>query len=247
MGRVARAVLFVVSLVGISACGSNPDGVADDVEDAAVAGAGQVVSPRTEPATTNAVDVATPTTGPIETTIATIATIAAETSVVTTIAPTGSQTACPAGQQLEDSDGDLHGECVAIVVAVNTWAAQASAEASGLPQGIPCAYPQTLLAGETAVVTCNVVNMDSSEGSWTFVMSSESQATWSATYVQTKAPPPTTQPPTTPAPIVPFVSTSDPRYDTCKEAKSHGLGPYNRGEPEYGWYRDADSDGVVCE
>lgn len=41
---------------------------------------------------------------------------------------------------------------------------------------------------------------------------------------------------------------NDHRYATCKEAKAHGLGPYYRGiDPEYYWYKDADSDGVVCE
>jgi len=40
----------------------------------------------------------------------------------------------------------------------------------------------------------------------------------------------------------------DPRFGTCKEAKSHGFGPYRSGvDPEYNWYRDADSDGIVCE
>jgi hypothetical protein len=40
----------------------------------------------------------------------------------------------------------------------------------------------------------------------------------------------------------------DPRFSTCKEAKAHGYGPYVRGtDPEYYWYRDADSDGVDCE
>jgi len=40
---------------------------------------------------------------------------------------------------------------------------------------------------------------------------------------------------------------TDPRFGTCKEAKANGYGPYRRGEPEYAWYRDSDSDGVVCE
>jgi micrococcal nuclease len=40
----------------------------------------------------------------------------------------------------------------------------------------------------------------------------------------------------------------DPRYSTCKEAKSHGYGPYYRGtDPEYAWYTDRDKDGIVCE
>lgn len=43
-------------------------------------------------------------------------------------------------------------------------------------------------------------------------------------------------------------SGTDTRYGTCKEAKSHGLGPYTQGvDPEYDWYRDADNDGFVCE
>ncbi|WP_218137078.1 excalibur calcium-binding domain-containing protein [Asanoa ishikariensis] len=41
--------------------------------------------------------------------------------------------------------------------------------------------------------------------------------------------------------------TTDPRFDTCKDAIAHGYGPYRRGETEYGWYRDGDNDGVVCE
>jgi len=41
---------------------------------------------------------------------------------------------------------------------------------------------------------------------------------------------------------------TDPRFGTCKEAKANGYGPYTEGkDPEYDWYRDADSDGVVCE
>jgi hypothetical protein len=40
----------------------------------------------------------------------------------------------------------------------------------------------------------------------------------------------------------------DPRFPYCTDAKAAGYGPYTRGEdPEYDWYRDADSDGVVCE
>ena len=40
----------------------------------------------------------------------------------------------------------------------------------------------------------------------------------------------------------------DPRFSTCKAAKAAGYGPYLSGrDVEYGWYRDGDSDGVVCE
>lgn len=40
----------------------------------------------------------------------------------------------------------------------------------------------------------------------------------------------------------------DPRFDTCSAAIASGYGPYVTGQdPEYDWYTDADSDGVVCE
>ncbi|MEU4623862.1 excalibur calcium-binding domain-containing protein [Actinoplanes sp. NPDC023801] len=41
---------------------------------------------------------------------------------------------------------------------------------------------------------------------------------------------------------------TDPRFDTCAKANAAGYGPYVRGtDPEYEWYQDRDSDGVVCE
>ena len=41
---------------------------------------------------------------------------------------------------------------------------------------------------------------------------------------------------------------TDPRFGTCKEAIKNGYGPYYDGvDEEYDWYRDADSDGIVCE
>ena len=59
-------------------------------------------------------------------------------------------------------------------------------------------------------------------------------------------PPPVPAPP--PAPPAPPPPALDPRFGTCAEAKSHGYGPYYIGiDPEYHWYRDADSDGKVCE
>jgi hypothetical protein len=46
----------------------------------------------------------------------------------------------------------------------------------------------------------------------------------------------------------PRSATTDPQFGTCKEAIANGYGPYYRGrDPEYYWYRDADSDGIVCE
>ena len=44
------------------------------------------------------------------------------------------------------------------------------------------------------------------------------------------------------------------RYDdngngriSCAEARAHGIAPVERGHPAYGYMRDADGDGVVCE
>ena len=61
--------------------------------------------------------------------------------------------------------------------------------------------------------------------------------------VKTVTPTPTRSPqPSKPA------TGLDPRFDTCKAAKAAGYGPYYSGkDPEYDWYRDGDSDGIVCE
>lgn len=40
----------------------------------------------------------------------------------------------------------------------------------------------------------------------------------------------------------------DPQFATCSDAIDMGYGPYFLGsDPEYEWYRDSDSDGIVCE
>jgi hypothetical protein len=40
----------------------------------------------------------------------------------------------------------------------------------------------------------------------------------------------------------------DPRFPYCSDALAAGYGPYTKGsDAEYDWYRDGDSDGVVCE
>lgn len=60
-------------------------------------------------------------------------------------------------------------------------------------------------------------------------------------------PKPTTK---APAPVRTTVAAprTDPHFGTCREAIAHGYGPYVQGrDEEYDWYRDADSDGVVCE
>jgi hypothetical protein len=74
----------------------------------------------------------------------------------------------------------------------------------------------------------------------------------SPTSIASPSPTATTEPttPSTPSPTATPTQTSsaDPRFGTCKAAKAAGYGPYYRGlDPEYGWYRDADNDGTVCE
>lgn len=39
----------------------------------------------------------------------------------------------------------------------------------------------------------------------------------------------------------------DPRFASCKQAKANGFGPYTKYQIEYGYYTDADKDGIVCE
>ena len=64
----------------------------------------------------------------------------------------------------------------------------------------------------------------------------------------TQAPP---APETIPAPAPEQEASGgglDPQFPTCKAALANGYGNYVKGvNPEYGWYKDADGDGVVCE
>jgi hypothetical protein len=135
----------------------------------------------------------------------------------------------------------------------------ATAASLGIVPEASCDWPETWpRAGETTAVTCSVVNANRSEGYVTVTLHDDGTAAKSD-YVETVPAPttaPPTVPPTTPKPkptapptsVRPLVSTTDPRFGTCKEAKAQGYGPYvkNR-DPEYSWYRDADHDGIVCE
>ncbi|MFW2514492.1 GmrSD restriction endonuclease domain-containing protein [Demequina sp. SO4-13] len=63
-----------------------------------------------------------------------------------------------------------------------------------------------------------------------------------------RAPDAVPTPPTTPAPTTTGGDALDPDMGTCKAATAAGFGPYAQGEdPEYGYYRDGDNDGQVCE
>lgn len=63
-------------------------------------------------------------------------------------------------------------------------------------------------------------------------------------------PPPAPEPAPAPEPVPapPVDAGTDPRFDTCRAANAGGYGPYVAGvDPEYDWYQDRDSDGIVCE
>lgn len=45
----------------------------------------------------------------------------------------------------------------------------------------------------------------------------------------------------------PIAGVTDPDMGTCSEAKAAGYGPYTQDQPEYGFYRDGDGDGTVCD
>lgn len=49
------------------------------------------------------------------------------------------------------------------------------------------------------------------------------------------------------APVAPVAGADDPKFTSCKAALAAGYGPYTKADPEYGWYRDGDGDGIVCE
>lgn len=46
---------------------------------------------------------------------------------------------------------------------------------------------------------------------------------------------------------IPASGGNDPQFSSCAQAKDAGFGPYQKDEPEYGWYRDGDKDGIACE
>lgn len=52
--------------------------------------------------------------------------------------------------------------------------------------------------------------------------------------------------PADPAPVA-GTNGNDPQFSSCTKAKAGGFGPYTTADPEYGWYKDGDNDGTVCE
>ena len=62
-------------------------------------------------------------------------------------------------------------------------------------------------------------------------------------------PEPSNEPPPAASSSVPETDAGlDPKFSSCSAAKEAGFGPYVKNvDPEYDWYRDGDSDGIVCE
>lgn len=48
-------------------------------------------------------------------------------------------------------------------------------------------------------------------------------------------------------PVAPATGGNDPQFPSCAKAKAGGFGPYTKADTEYGWYKDGDNDGTVCE
>lgn len=82
-----------------------------------------------------------------------------------------------------------------------------------------------------------VVNVNTDKGN--------NQAVESKTTTTKKATAPTKK--AAPVTKKPTSGKSDPDMGTCGKAKSAGYGPYHKGSVEYGYYRDGDGDGTVCE
>lgn len=61
-------------------------------------------------------------------------------------------------------------------------------------------------------------------------------------------PEPVIQEPVIQEPAAEPAPASVPNPGTCKEAAAKGMGPFKKGvDPEYDFYDDRDSDGIVCE
>jgi len=232
-----------VLLIALAACSSSNETSDDDA--AAVA-----------PATTAAASTTSPTTEPPITTVAPTTTAAPAPTTsptteppITTVAPT--TTAAPAPTTILEttttvaplSAEEVHSALAPVVAA---WAAAPSGPSydaiaatarSLLDSGRPISDAPGTPPGTTSGLLGQLSAYPGSDAQVVGALSALGPAGIIVTL-----PTPTTQP------MPRFVDTgSDPQFDTCREAKSNGYGPYQRGDAEYGWYDDHDGDGVVCE
>ena len=76
-------------------------------------------------------------------------------------------------------------------VAVDEVQAHGAAVAAGLPAAATCAYPEAIVEGTSETVTCYIYNLDGSEGTWSFLLTSDGTIVSAPTYQQTTAAPPT--------------------------------------------------------
>jgi Excalibur calcium-binding domain len=210
-----------VLLIALAACSSS-----NETSDAAATSVA--------PATTAAPAATSPTTEPPITTVAPVPT-AAPTPAPTTILET-TTTVAPLSVE------EVHSALAPVVAA---WAAAPSGSSydaiaatarSLLDSGRSISNVPGTPQGTTSELLGQLSTYPGSDAQVVGALSALGPAGVTVTL-----PTPTTQPPR-------FVDTgSDPRFGTCREAKSNGYGPYHRGDAEYGWYDDRDGDGVVCE
>ncbi len=121
-------------------------------------------------------------------------------------------------------------------------------ESTPSPTAEPTTVPPTTAAPTTAVPTTPPTTAPATLPPTTAAPTTAAPTTAVPTTAAPTLPPTTAPPPPPPPPPPAPVQATDPNYGTCKEAKANGAGPYYQGQdPEYGWYRDADSDGIVCE
>lgn len=163
----------------------------------------------------------------------------ATTATPTTVAPT---TTVVAPFAVEEINATLAPAVQAWAAAPSgpTYDAMSAAARSVVESGRPLADVPGAAAGGTSELVAGLMTYPGSDA----------QVMTLLTQLGPAAPTVTLPAPTTTAPAAPtrFVDTAtDPNFGTCREAIANGYGPYRRGETEYSWYRDADSDGIVCE
>ena len=165
----------IVAVVGLTACGGGGS-------DGAIA----TSAPRQTSVATTTTELAATSTLQSTTTLASTTTAQPTT---TTVPKTGLQQAseCPSVDHLADDDGDGWGECTLTTIAVDPAVVQLNAEAAGLPGGLTCAIPETIVDSGSA--SCIAANPDGSEGVWNIRFVSDFTVPEAPTYTETKAAP----------------------------------------------------------
>ena len=165
----------VVAVVGLTVCGGGGS-------DGAVA----TSAPKQTSVATTTSELAATSTLQSTTTLASTTTAQPTT---TTVPKTGLQqvSECPSVDHLADDDGDGWGQCTLTTIAVDPAVVQLNAEAAGLPEGLTCAIPETIV--DSGAASCIAANPDGSEGVWDIRFVSDFTVPEAPTYTETKAAP----------------------------------------------------------